>query len=80
MEKVVVKKELEIDRLRCLLLASFLLGQEAGLNGYLYDNKLAIKKRDALLSLMLEEIGIPPTTLTNDETEDGPDAFERQGL
>ena len=50
--KVTVQKTVDYDRLKCLLVASYLLGQESGLRGLKYDNPIALKQRENIINLM----------------------------
>lgn len=50
--KVKVTKTVDYDRLKCLLVASYLLGQESGLRGLTYSDPIAVEQRENLINLM----------------------------
>jgi hypothetical protein len=48
-QKVVLQKTYEYDRLKCLLIAAYLLGQEDGLNRKTYAHPDSVRKRENLV-------------------------------
>jgi len=53
MKKAVkVTKSIEYDRLKCLLIAAYLLGQEQGLNGKTYSHPESVRQRENLINFM----------------------------
>ena len=59
--KVKVKKEktLDYDRLKNLLIASYLLGQEMGLRGHTYSHPDCIRQRENLIYLIFDGLKEP---------------------
>lgn len=52
-KKVVkVTKDVSYDRLKCLIVASYLLGQETGLRGMTYSHPIAKEQRENLTSFI----------------------------
>lgn len=49
---VKVTHNVEYNRLKLLLIASYLLGQEMGLNGHTYDSPDCKRQRDNLISFI----------------------------
>ena len=47
-----VTKSIEYDRLKCLLIAAYLLGQEQGLDYKTYSHPESIKQRENLINFM----------------------------
>lgn len=50
--RVKVAKEIPYDRLKCLLVASYLLGQEMGLMGYTYSHKDCVRQRENIIKFI----------------------------
>lgn len=50
---VKVIKQVDYDTLKCLVVASFLLGQETGLKGMTYGHPVAVNYRENLIDLLL---------------------------
>ena len=53
-KKIKIIKQVDYDTLKCLLVASFLLGQETGLKGITYEHPIAQNYRETLIDLLLE--------------------------
>ena len=51
--KVKVKKEIDYDKIRCLVLAAYYLGQETGLNHKMFEHQDAVSHRKTLVDLIL---------------------------
>lgn len=51
-KKIVATKTYDFDRLKCLVVASYLLGQESGLRGLTYNHPVAKEQRENLINLM----------------------------
>jgi len=61
---VTVSKSVEYDRLRNLLVASYLLGQEMGLRGFTYEHPDCTKQRENLIHFIFNgEMYAPKTKL-----------------
>jgi len=52
MKKIKVEKTIEYDRLKNLLIASYLLGQEMGLRGNMYSHPDCVYQRENLISFI----------------------------
>lgn len=50
--KVEVVKSIDYDRLRCLLIAAYLIGQESGLRGIGYNHPIAQNQKENLIHLL----------------------------
>lgn len=51
---VKVKGSVEYDKLKCLLVAAHLLGQEMGLRGFTYSHPDCINQRENLISFIFQ--------------------------
>ena len=55
-ENIFLVKEVKYQKIKQLVLASYLLGQESGLNGFAYNHMESVMHRDRLVELILAEI------------------------
>jgi len=53
---VKIIKQVDYDTLKCLVVATFLLGQETGLKGMTYEHPTAKKYRDTLIDLIINPL------------------------
>lgn len=51
-KKIKINKEVPYDRLKCLLIASYLLGQEMGLRRFTYSHPDCVSQRENLINFI----------------------------